>query len=181
MIKTEKQKMEKGEDYHSPDLELAKLRLKFQNLWLKFNQSGEQEILKELFEQEMETVHINPPFYCDYGYPVKFGKNVFVNYNCTFLTPGGIEIGDNCWIGPDVKLYTAIHPIDSQKRNTGIGSAKPIEIGANCWLGGNVTIVPGVKIGNGSVIGAGSVVTKDIPENCIAAGNPCKVLRYIEK
>lgn len=181
MNKSEKEKMLSGEPYFALDEELVKMREKSQSIWLKFNMTGDQNLLEDLFEQKFDNLHINPPFHCDYGQTMKFGKNVFINYNCTFLTCAEIAIGDNCWIGPDVKLYTAVHPLDAELRKSGIGSAKKIKIGSDCWLGGGVVILPGVTVGSGSTIGAGSVVTKDIPSDCVAAGNPCKIIRKTER
>ena len=122
---------------------------------------------------------INPPFHCDYGFHIHVGKNFYANYNCTILDVAEVHIGDNCLFGPNVSLYTAGHPIRPDMRNTGYEYGVPITIGDNVWLGGNVVVCPGVSIGSNVVVGAGSVVTKDIPEDCIAAGNPCKVIRKI--
>lgn len=128
----------------------------------------------------MKNFTIHPPFCCDYGENITIGENIFINFNCSILSCAKVEIGDNCWIGPNVQIYTAIHPVEPKKRNTGIGSAKPIKIGKDCWLGGGVIILPGVEIGEGSTIWTGSVVTKNIPPNSIAVGNPCKVIRKIK-
>jgi maltose O-acetyltransferase len=125
----------------------------------------------------MSSVVIMPSFYCDYGENIKFGKNVFVNYNCVFLDCNEIEIGDNVFIAPGVQLYTALHPINPEQRNTLTESARKIKIGANCWIGGGSIILPGVEIGEGTTIGAGSVVTKNIAPRVVACGNPCTVIR----
>ena len=122
---------------------------------------------------------INPPFYCDYGFHIEVGENFFANYNCTIIDVAKVKIGDNCQLAPNVAIYTAGHPVHSDSRNSlyeyGIG----VTIGDNVWIGGNTVILPGVHIGSNTVIGAGSVVTKDIPDWVIAAGNPCKVIREI--
>lgn len=139
---------------------------------------GIKKVIKELLETS-EDAFINPPFYCDYGNHIEVGKNFFANYNCTFLDVATIKIGDNCQIAPNVAIYTAGHPIYPTSRNSMYEYGKSVCIGDNVWIGGNSVICPGVTIGSNSVIGAGSVVTKDIPDWCIAAGNPCKVLRKI--
>ena len=120
-----------------------------------------------------------PPFYCEYGTHIKLGDKFFANHNCVMLDVAPITIGNNCLFGPNVSLYTAGHPIHPSTRNSGYEYGKPISIGDNCWIGGSTTIVGGVKIGNNVVIGAGSVVISDIPDNVVAAGNPCRVIRKI--
>ncbi len=126
-----------------------------------------------------EKAFINPPFYCDYGSHIEVGKNFFANYNCTIIDVGKVVIGDNCQFAPNVSVYTAGHPIHPVSRNSlyeyGIG----VTIGDNVWIGGNTVILPGVHIGSNTVIGAGSVVTKDIPDWVVAAGNPCRVVKQI--
>ncbi len=139
---------------------------------------GISEIVKELFGKS-NGAFINPPFYCDYGKHIEVGKNFFANYNCTILDVAKVKIGDNCMLAPNVAIYTAGHPVHPDTRNTMYEYGIEVTIGDNVWVGGNTVICPGVKIGSNSVIGAGSVVTKDIPEWCIAAGNPCKVIRKI--
>ncbi len=139
---------------------------------------GIAKVVQELLQTE-ETPFINPPFYCDYGNHIKVGKNFFANYNCTLLDVGKITFGDNCLLAPNVAVYTAGHPIHPDSRNSMYEYGVDVTVGDNVWLGGNVVVCPGVTIGSGSVIGAGSVVTKDIPEMCIAAGNPCRVIRKI--
>lgn len=146
-----------------------------------YNQEIKQKYLSQLLKQELNNVTIISPLFCDRGYNIQLGKNVFINYNAYLMDGAKITIGDNVFIGPSAGLYTAIHPLDYTRRNSGIEKAKPITIGDNVWLGGNVVILPGVTIGSGSVIGAGSVVTKDIPENVLAIGNPCKVVKTINQ
>ncbi len=117
---------------------------------------------------------------CDYGNKIKIGKNAFINSNCYFMDGGGIELGDNVYIGPSCGLYTAIHPTEYKIRNTGLEQALPIKIGNNVWLGGGVIVLPGVTIGDNTVVGAGAVVTKDLPANVLAVGNPARILRSLE-
>ena len=138
-----------------------------------------RKIIRELFGKIGENSLVNPPFYCDYGTHIEIGKNFFANYNCTMLDVGMIRIGDNVQMAPNVAIYTAGHPIHPATRNTMYEYGIDVTIGDNVWVGGNVVICPGVTIGANSVIGAGSVVTKDIPEWCVAAGNPCRVIRKI--
>lgn len=135
-------------------------------------------IVKELFGKA-ENVFLNPPFYCDYGFHIEMGKNVFINYNCTIIDVARVTIGDNCQIAPNVAMYTAGHPVHPVSRNSLYEYGTEITIGDNVWIGGNTVILPGVHIGSNTVIGAGSVVTKDIPDWVIAVGNPCKVVRKI--
>ena len=137
-----------------------------------------EKIVKELLGKS-EGAFINPPFYCDYGFNIEVGKNFYANYNCTILDVGKVTIGDNCMFAPNVAIYTAGHPIHPDSRNSMYEYGIQVSIGDNCWLGGNTIVCPGVKIGNNVVIGAGSVVTKDIPDWSIAAGNPCRVIRTI--
>jgi len=128
-----------------------------------------------------ENAHIEPPFYCDYGKNIEVGKNFFANYNCTILDVGKVVIGDNVMFAPNVSVYTAGHPVHPDSRNSGYEYGISITIGNQVWIGGNTVINPGVTIGSNVVIGAGSVVTRDIPDNTIAVGNPCKVLREISE
>jgi len=139
---------------------------------------GITKVIQELLQTE-ETPFINPPFYCDYGNHIKVGKNFFCNYNCTILDVGKVTFGDNCLLAPNVAIYTAGHPIHPDSRNSLYEYGIDVTIGNNVWIGGNVVIMPGVTIGDCCVIGAGSVVTKDIPAWSIAAGNPARVIRKI--
>lgn len=123
---------------------------------------------------------VQPPFYCDYGTNIIAGDNVFFNFNCVVLDVNQVKIGSRTLFGPNVQIYTATHPINYKERATGLEFAKPITIGEDVWIGGSVIICPGVTIGHRTVIGAGSVVTKDIPSDVFAAGNPCKVIRELE-
>lgn len=135
-------------------------------------------IVKELLGKS-EGAMINPPFYCDYGNHIEVGKNFFANYNCTILDVAKVTFGDNCMLAPNVAIYTAGHPVHPATRSTMYEYGIEVTVGDNVWIGGNVVICPGVHIGSNCVIGAGSVVTKDIPDWSIAAGNPCKVIRKI--
>ena len=135
-------------------------------------------VVAELFGKS-DNAFVNPPFYCDYGKHIEVGKNFFANYNCTLIDVAKIKIGDNCMMAPNVSVYTAGHPVHPVSRNSAYEYGKEVTIGDNVWLGGNTVVCPGVHIGSNVVIGAGSVVTKDIPDWCVAAGNPCKVIRKI--
>ena len=139
---------------------------------------GIGEVVKELFGKS-EGAFVNPPFYCDYGKHIEVGKNFFANYNCTLLDVAKIKIGDNCQMAPNVAIYTAGHPVHPVSRNSAYEYGKEVTVGDNVWFGGNTVVCPGVHIGNNVVIGAGSVVTKDIPAHVVAAGSPCRVLREI--
>ena len=136
-------------------------------------------LVKKLFGKTGNTVWVEPPFHCDYGWNIEVGENFYANYGLTILDVGKVTIGDNVQIAPHVLITTAGHPVHPVSRNSGYEYGIPITIGSNVWLGGGVIVLPGVTIGNNAVIGAGSVVTKDIPDNVIAAGNPCKVIRRI--
>ncbi|MDO4329510.1 MAG: sugar O-acetyltransferase [Lachnospiraceae bacterium] len=139
---------------------------------------GIAAIVKELFGKS-EGAFVNPPFYCDYGSHIQVGKNFFANYNCTIIDVAKVTIGDNCMLAPNVAIYTAGHPVHPTARNSMYEYGISVSIGDNVWVGGNTVILPGVHIGSNTVIGAGSVVTKDIPDWVIAGGNPCKVIRKI--
>ena len=138
-----------------------------------------QEITQELLGKTAGDAFISPPFYCDYGFHIEVGKKFYANYNCTILDVAKVVIGDNCQMAPNVAIYTAGHPIHPVTRSSAYEYGKEVTIGDNVWLGGNTVVCPGVHIGNNVVIGAGSVVTKNIPDWCVAAGNPCKVIKKI--
>ena len=142
------------------------------------DEDGIHKLVQELMGTE-QIPYIVPPFYCDYGNHISVGNNVFINYNCTLLDVGKITIGDNCMLAPNVAIYTAGHPLHPDSRNSGYEYGMDVTIGNNVWIGGSVVITPGVRIGDCCVIGAGSVVTKDIPAWSLAAGNPCRVIRKI--
>lgn len=151
----------------------------------KFNESNFWEDstalneLKELFLSTGEGFVLTPPFYCDHGNKIRFGNHFYANTDLTILDENYVTFGDNVYLAPHVSIYTAGHPIDARVRNTDLEYAKPVTVGNDVWIGGNVVINPGVTIGNNVVIGSGSVVTKDIPDGVIAAGNPCRVIREI--
>jgi maltose O-acetyltransferase len=137
------------------------------------------QLIRGILGKTGENVHIEQPFHCDYGKNIEVGKFFYANYNCVILDVGKVIIGDYVMFAPNVSIYTAGHPIHPDSRNSGYEYGIPITIGDNVWIGGNVVINPGVTIGNNVVIGAGSIVTKNIPDNVIAVGNPCKVVREI--
>ena len=174
-----------GELYDALDPQLTDERIKARLLLKALNESREDEpekrvdILKALIPQAGAGLWLQPPFYCDYGYNIQLGERVFFNFNCVVLDVMPVTIGSRTLFGPNVQIYTAMHPMDHKERATGLEFAKPITIGEDVWIGGNVVICPGVTIGDRSVIGAGSVVTKDIPADVAAAGNPCKVIRSL--
>ncbi len=148
--------------------------------FLKPKERGEiPRLLKRLFGKTGEEIWIEPPFHCDYGWNIEIGDYFFANYNLTILDVGKVTIGANVQIAPNVSIYTAGHPIHPESRNSGYEYGIPVTIGNNVWIGGNSIILPGVTIGNNVVIGAGSVVAKDIPDNMIAVGNPCRIIRKI--
>ena len=139
-----------------------------------------ESVLRTLLPNAGEGLFIKSPFICEYGEYITMGRNFFVNYNCKLMDGGKITFGDDVLIGPDCTFVTATHPTDPQKRLAGYQQFKPITVGSNVWFGAGVTVCPGVTIGDNCAIGAGSVVVRDIPANCVAAGNPCRVIRKIE-
>lgn len=141
--------------------------------------AGKDKLIKEILGKTGNTVCIESPFHCDYGYNIEVGENFFANYNLVILDVAKVKIGDNAQIAPNVSIYTAGHPIHPDSRNSGYEYGIDITIGDNVWIGGNTCIMPGVTIGNNVVIGGGSVVTKDLPDNVIAVGNPCRIVREI--
>lgn len=140
---------------------------------------GIAEAVKDLLGKTGRECVINPPFYCDYGFHIEVGENFFANYNCTIIDVARVKIGDNCFMAPNVAIYTAGHPIHPDTCNSMFEYGKEVTIGDNVWIGGSSVICPGVHIGSNVVIGAGSVVAKDIPDWSVAAGNPCRVIRKI--
>jgi acetyltransferase-like isoleucine patch superfamily enzyme len=184
-MSTKKEKMSEGKLYKAFDKELYEERQSAKELVFQYNSSlpseidKRNELIKKLFCRTGEKFIIEPPFHCDYGYNITIGNNFYSNYNLVILDCARTEIGDNVLIGPNVSIYTAGHPLHYELRNQDYEFALPIRIGNNVWIGGNVVINPGISIGDNSVIGSGSVVTKDIPANVVAAGNPCKILREI--
>lgn len=185
---TEKEKMKLAMWYDpNNDTQLVNERLEAQDLCFQLNQIRPKEIEKRLeiiekiLGEKPEGLELLSPFTCDYGINIKLGKNVFINVNCYFMDGATITIGNNVFIGPSCGFYTANHAMDYHSRNQGLERALPITIGDNCWFGANVTVMPGVKIGSGCVIGAGSVVTKDIPDNSLAIGVPARVIKEIDQ
>ena len=183
---TECEKMKKGFWYDANnDAELLELRENAEELCYSFNQTSpkmtekKEKIMNAILPNRGKNTTILSPFYTDYGYNCFIGDNTFINHNAYLMDGAQIKIGSYCFIGPNCGMYTAVHPLIAEERNKGLEKAKPIIIGDNVWIGGDVTILPGVKIGANTVIGAKSVVTKDIPANVVAAGNPCRVLRKI--
>ena len=182
----EKEKMLAGELYDANyNIELEKEREKAKDLCFEFNnlKPSDREkqaiILKELLGKTKEKFRIEQPFMCDYGYNIEIGENFYSNHNLIILDANKVIFGDNVFIAPNCSFYTAGHPLDYETRNKGIEYAKPIKIGNNVWIGGNVVVLPGVTIGDNTVIGAGSIVVKDIPANVVAVGNPCKVIKEL--
>ena len=181
---TEKEKRDNGELYNpNYDEELIQEMRKAKELCYKYNNINplnleeRKEFIKKILGKTKENVLIESNFFCDYGYNISVGENFYANHNLVILDGAKVEFGDNVFIGPNCGFYTAGHPIDIKSRNEGIEYAKPIKVGNNVWFGGNVSVMPGLTIGDNVTIGAGSVVTKDIPSNCVAYGNPCKVKR----
>lgn len=174
-----------GELYDALDKQLSDDRMTTRLLLKRLNDTAESltelraEILKQLIPNAAPGLWLQPPFYCDYGYNMKVGEKVFFNFNCVVLDVTYVTIGARTLFGPNVQIYTATHPIDYKERATGLEYAKPIVIGQDVWVGGSAVICPGVTIGDRTVIGAGSVVTKDIPDDVFAAGNPCRVVRKL--
>lgn len=183
---TEREKLEKGLWYDANnDKDLLEERLYAEELCFLYNKTNprdtdrKEELLKKLLPNREANVTVLSPFYTDYGYRCYIGEDTFINHNAYFMDGAKISIGSHCFIGPNCGMYTANHPLLASERNRGLEKASPIIIEDDVWIGADVTILPGVRIGKGSVIGAKSVVTKDIPSNVIAAGNPCQILRAI--
>ena len=174
-----------GQLYDPLDKTLSQLRLKARRLWQAFNHSSpedapkRQEMLRELIPHAGASLWIEPPFYCDYGEQIYTGDQVFFNFNCVVLDVAPVTIGSRTLFGPNVQIYTALHPMDYRVRGNSLEFSAPVSIGEDVWIGGGAIICPGTTIGNRSVIGAGSVVTKDIPEDDFAAGNPCRFIRAL--
>lgn len=185
MQKSEKEKMLAGEYYIATDEQLSRERKIARLLWNRLNASNDdetelrQELLSKLLPNQGEGLWVEPPFYCDYGSNITVGKKVFFNFNCIILDVAPVTIGDYTLFGPNVQIYTASHPLNWKERSEGLEFGKPINIGSYVWMGGGVIVCPGVTVGDRSVIGAGSVITRDIPADVFAAGNPCKVIRNL--
>lgn len=183
---TEKEKMQRQMLYDANyDKQLQEERRKAKDLCYAFNHtppSDEEKqaaILKSLLGKTSGSFCILAPFWCDYGYHIEIGENFFANHNMVILDGAKVTFGNNVFIAPDCGFYTAGHPIDAQRRNEGLEYAYPITVGDNVWIGAGVRVMPGVTIGSDVVIGGGSVVVRDIPDHCVAVGNPCRVIRSI--
>lgn len=181
---TEKQKMLAGELYNALAPELVLARERARDLCQDLNTTRESEqdrrrlILTELFGSGGDTIWMQPPFYCDYGSNIYLGERVYFNFNCVILDVCEVRVGDFTFFGPAVQIYAATHPMNAHRRRTQ-EFGKPITIGSDVWVGGGAVICPGVTVGSRTVIGAGSIVTRDIPADVFAAGNPCRVIREI--
>lgn len=184
-MKTQKTRMLAGEMYDANDEELAADRHKARSLCQALNalpveaSESRAQILESLFGKPV-AASITPPFFCDYGYNIDLGRNAYFNYNCIVLDVAPVRIGSNTLFGPGVHIYTATHPMSATERRTGLEMGKPVSIEDDVWVGGGAIICPGVTVGKGSVIGAGSVVTRNIPPGVFAAGNPCRVIRKLQ-
>ena len=184
---TEKEKMQAGQWYDANnDRDLIAERLRVKDLCFELNAtrpsdvSTRAELLKKILPLvDVSTVEILSPFEVDYGYNIRMGAGVFLNHDVYLMDCAPITFGSHCFVGPSCGFYTALHPLDVERRNAGLEQAKPIEIGDDVWIGAAVRVMPGVTIGAGSVIGAGSIVTKNIPAGVIAFGNPCRVIRPV--
>lgn len=184
---TEKEKMLAGEIYSAVDPELLRELNEVKEVIYEYNSlrpseyEKRLEILKSLLGHiGDDAIIINQPFYCDYGKQIRVGKRFFANFSFTVLDEANVTIGDDCFFGPNVSIYTACHSTDPVERNSRKEWALPVAVGNNVWIGGAVTILPGVTIGDNVTIGAGAVVVRDIPSNCVAVGNPCKVVRKLD-
>jgi maltose O-acetyltransferase len=183
-VHSERDKMLAGEPYDPLDAELVARRAHARELCKALNASGETDeafqrgVLRRLFGAGGESVRMQPPFFCDYGDNIRLGRDVFFNFNCVVLDVCEVAIGDFSLFGPAVQIYTPLHPLDARTRREK-EYGRPVRIGADVWVGGGAIILPGVAIGPRAVIGAGSVVTRDIPADAFAAGNPCRVIREI--
>lgn len=176
-----------GELYAPLDPELTRDRHQARLLFKTLNDSTDDEldkrrkILRQLLPNKKSGLWVEPPFYCDYGYNIHLGERVFFNFNCVILDVAPVHIGSRVMCAPNVQIYTATHPLNAVARSSGKEYAKPVRIGDDVWLGGGAIVCPGVTIGDRAVIGAGSVVTRDIPADRFAAGNPCRVIKKIDQ
>ena len=181
---SERLKMLAGDMYDPLDPELVSARERARDLCQSLNATREAQqaerraILQQLFGKGGDSVWMQPPFFCDYGSNIELGERVFFNFNCIVLDVCSVRIGDFSLFGPAVQIYTPMHPFNAERRRRE-EFGKPVEIGSDVWVGGGAIILPGVRIGSRAVIGAGSVVTRDVPEGMFAAGNPCRVIREI--
>ncbi len=184
---TEKEKMLAGELYDANyNKDLMKERIDNKDKCFEYNNikpsdiENRKKLMKTILGKSKENFLIEQPFMCDYGYNIEIGENFYANHNLIILDGNKVEFGDNVFIAPNCAFYTAGHPLDSERRNQGLEYARPIKVGNNVWIGGNVVVLPGVTIGDNVVIGAGSIVNKDIPSNVVAVGSPCKVIKELK-
>ena len=183
-MKTEYQKMLAGELYNAGDNELLQMRFKARALVHVYNQTAYDKekrtaLLQQLLKKNGANTDIQTPFFCDYGCHIEVGDNLFANFNCVFLDCNYIKMGNNVFLGPNVQIYAAYHPVIAAERIKGLELASPVTIGDNVWIGGGSIICAGVTIGDNTTIGAGSIVVKNIPSNVVAVGNPCRVIKKL--
>lgn len=184
-VMTEREKMLAGKLYDPNDDELTAMRLRVRLLCEQYNRSGSDDpegrrtLLDRMFARAGDRLTIEPPFFCDYGCHIALGENVYINFNCVILDVSHVTIGDNVMLAPAVQIYTGHHPIPAHERIQGRELGTPIRIGDNVWIGGGAIILPGVTVGANTTVGAGSVVTRTLPPNVVAAGNPCRILREL--
>ncbi len=185
-MESEKEKCRKGQLYDANnDRELIEERQRCKEICFEYNRLSllqtdqREQILRRLLGRTGSHFLIEQPFYCDYGYNIEIGENFYANVNCVILDGAKVTFGDNVFVAPNCGFYTAGHPFDVDQRNRGLEYAYPITVGNNVWIGAQVCVLPGVTIGDNCVIGAGSVVTRDIPPHSLAVGNPCRVIRRI--
>ncbi len=183
---TEREKMQQGLLYDANyNEELLAERMRCKDMCFEYNRlppshvSEQEQIIRKLFKSTGKQFCITAPFCCDYGCNIEIGENFYTNHNCIILDGAKVKFGDNVFIAPNCVFSTAGHPLDTEQRNRGLEYAYPITVGDNVWFGASVTVLPGVNIGSNTVIGAGSVVNRDIPDGVVAVGNPCRVLRKI--
>ncbi|WP_027183162.1 sugar O-acetyltransferase [Desulfovibrio inopinatus] len=183
---TEKENMIAGRLYDASDPELVAARLACRKLLHAFNHAApeeaelRQDILGQLLGGMGERIEITPPFYCDYGFNITLGNNVYMNFNCIILDPAPVLIEDNVMFGPSVSLYTATHPVEVVERLKGPELGTPITIRENAWIGGGAILCPGVTVGRNAVVAAGAVVTKDVPDNVVVGGNPARIIKHLD-
>ena len=176
-----------GELYFPRDKTMHALHLKAEKLFEKYNKipaknvKKRDRLIRKLFGKTGVKVQVETPFYCDYGFNIEVGENFFANYGCIILDVNKVKIGKNCFLAPNVGIYSATHPVKAEERYKGLEFGLPVTIGDNCWIGGGAVICPGVKIGDNVVVGAGSVVTKDVPSNAVVAGSPAKIIRRLDQ
>lgn len=183
---TEREKSLNGMLYSPEDAELRKLHLRAKKLFGKYNKidpSNDKKLdklIRKIFGKTGNKVHVQPPFYCDYGINISVGENFFANYGCTILDVNKVTIGKNCMIAPNVAIYSATHPVRASERYNGVELGLPVTIGDNCWIGGGAIINPGVTLGNNVVVASGAVVTKSFGDNVLIGGVPAKIIKKLD-